>query len=144
MKKRNLAFAAAATAIIMVAGLAAFQPTASDAAAVNKAKGPQEATLDFTMQLPRGTSVAEIVDAVKQAANIGSSGLDGFAVDSFFDITTDFSKDSKGVEIEIIAMQLRAASNDPNMNAGQVIDEVKAAVKDKGGHEFIGHVTLIR
>ncbi len=30
------------------------------------------------------------------------------------------------------------------MNAGQVIDEVKAAVKDKGGHEFIGHVTLIR
>ncbi len=143
MKKRNLALAAVATAIIMIAGIAAFQPTASDASAVNKKKGPGDSTLEFTIELRKGTSAAGMVDAVKKAAGVGSSGIDGFSVDSFFDITYKVSTGAKGFDTEIVAMQLRAAPTDPNMNAGAVIDAVKKTVGNQGD-VTVGHVTVLK
>ena len=110
-----------------------------------EAKKKQEAVLEFTIGVSSGASVEAIVDAVRKAANIGSSGQDGFQVDSFFDIEyrIDFSDSRKLGTVAVVDIEIHAVPNSPDLNPGAVINSVQAAVAGKG-HEFIGHVTLLR
>jgi hypothetical protein len=108
-----------------------------------EAKKKDEAVLEFSIGVKPGVSVGKIVDAVRKAANIGSSGQDGFQVDSFFDIEyrIDFSDDGRAsatVDIEI-----RAVPNSPNLNPGTIIDNVRIAVADSND-EYYGHVTVLK
>ena len=139
MKKRNLVLSAGLIAVAAFVLLAVSLP-ANEASA---AKRPQEAELDFTIQITPGVSVEEIVAAVRKGANIGSSGQDGFRIDSFFDITYEVSSSPDGFDTEMVSLSLRAVPNDPNVNPGAVIDNVKAAV-GKSGIVFRGHVTVLK
>ena len=108
-----------------------------------EAKKKDEAVLEFSIGVKPGVSVGKIVDAVRKAANIGSSGQDGFQVDSFFDIEyrIDFSDDGRAsatVDIEI-----RAVPNSPDLNPGTIIDNVRIAVADSND-EYTGHVTVLK
>ena len=139
MKKRNLVLSAGLIAVAAFTLLAVSLP-ANEASA---ARRPQEAELDFTIQVSRDVSIEEIVTAVRRGANIGSSGQDGFRVDSFFDITYEVSSSPDGFDTEIVSLSLRAVPNDPNVNPGAVIDDVKAAVGSSGVvHK--GHVTILK
>ncbi|MDP6452883.1 MAG: hypothetical protein QF898_06205 [SAR202 cluster bacterium] len=108
-----------------------------------EAKKKDEAVLEFSIGVKPGVSVGKIVDAVRKAANIGSSGQDGFQIDSFFDIEyrIDFSDDGRAsatVDIEI-----RAVPNSPDLNPGTIIDNVRIAVADSND-EYTGHVTVLK
>ena len=139
MKKRNFVLSAGLFAVAAFVILAVSLP-ANEASA---AKSKQESQLDFTIQISPGVSVEEIVAAVRRGANIGSSGQDGFRVDSFFDITYEISASPDGFDTEMVSLSLRAAPNDPDVNPGAVIDNVRAAV-GKSGRVFYGHVTVLK
>ena len=82
MRKRNIGFMAALVAVVVVASLMAFQPNTADA-------GPKksDAQMDLMIELgtgPNGRTMS-VQELTKLLSNIGSSGQDGFRVDSFFD-----------------------------------------------------------
>ena len=143
MKKLMLGLIAGVLGIALVIGVSIGLSSENTV----EAKKKQEAVLEFTIGVSSGASVEAIVDAVRKAANIGSSGQDGFQVDSFFDIEyrIDFSDDGKISRLgtAVVDIEIHAVPNSPDLNPGAVIDNVQAAVGSKE-HEFIGHVTLLR
>jgi hypothetical protein len=110
---------------------------------VVEAKKNNEAVLQFTIGVSPDQSVGEIVDLVRSAANIGSSGLDGFSVDSFFDIEYRVTTTVNGTISASADIEMRAVPNSPDMNPGTIIDNVRKAVGDKR-YEFKGHVTVLK
>ena len=90
-----------------------------------------------------GFSVDSFFDVV-YASNIGSSGLDGFIVDSFFDLTykIDAPSDTQ-FDTEIIAMSLSSTLSDPT-NPGGALDAIRKAVEIAGGTVAYGHVTVLK
>jgi hypothetical protein len=117
-----------------------------------EAKKQNNAILEFTIEVDSDVSVADIVDRVRKAANIGTSDPNGFQVDSFFDIeyridVSDERKLHEKVRIPggtaVVDIEIHAVPNSPDMNPGTIIDAVRAAAS-KEPHEYIGHVTLIR
>ena len=163
MKKSSIVFLVALFAVVVTAGTIVVQPTA---VAAVPAKG--EAQMDFMIEVgmaPDGTPMS-VQQLVKVISNIGSSGEDGFIVDSFFDITyvsnigssgiDGFSVDSffdvsykidnssdKTFDTEMVALSLRSTLDDPN-NPARAIDAVKAAVEKTGGRVYYGHVTVLK
>ena len=98
MKKRSVVLLAGLIALTATAGIMLFQ--GSEAVA---AKG--EVQLEFTVATPLGKmDIPEVVETVRLAvSNIGSSGQDGYSVDSFFDITV---RSSGSFDTEILSMDL--------------------------------------
>ena len=89
-----------------------------------------------------GSSGEDGVSADLTVSNIGSSGQDGVrkstaTFDSFFDISYDIG--GRNVEIELVALQLRATISDPSDTAG-LLDAVTKAAADAGGGVYYGHV----
>ena len=80
---------------------------------------------------------------ITYARNIGSSGMDGFQVDSFFDIFYAREPAADGFDTEIVAMSLKCTLDNPN-NPGGVIDAVKAAAESAGANIVHGHVTVLK
>ena len=80
-------------------------------------------------------------------SNIGSSGQDGvskksdFQVDSFFDIS--YGIDGGKIDIELVALQLRATLSDPSDTAG-FLEAVGGAATAAGGDVYYGHVTILK
>ena len=134
VKKLVLGFIAGMVGIALAVGVSVGLSSENTA----EAKRQEEAVLEFSIGVPSDASVGRIVDAVRKAAGIGSNRADGFAVDSFFDITYMISPGGEGT----IEIGIHAAPNSSDINAGAVIDRVRAAVGRKG--EYVGHVTLIR
>jgi len=134
MKKLVLGLVAGIIGIALAVGVSISVSSENTA----EAKQTEDAVLEFTIDVPADASVGKIVDAVRKAANIGSSGQDGFQVDSFFDVTYSISSGGRGTVVFVI----HAAPNSPDINPGTVIDNVRAAAGNRGG--YIGHVTLIR
>ncbi|MDP6452884.1 MAG: hypothetical protein QF898_06210 [SAR202 cluster bacterium] len=134
---KKLGFALAAGMAMLAVAIITAMAVPSGSATV-EAKKTEDAVLEFTIDVPADASVGKTVDVVRKAANIGSSGQDGFAVDSFFDITYMVSPGGGGT----IKIVIHAAPNSPDINPGTVIDNVRAAVGGKGG--YIGHVTLLK
>jgi hypothetical protein len=108
-----------------------------------EAKKKDETVLQFTIGVPPEQSVGEIVDLVRAAANIGSSGQDGFIVDSFFDVEYRVSTTVNGTIEASVDIEMRAVPNSPDLNPGTIIDNVRKAVGDKR-YEFRGHVTVLK
>ena len=101
MKKRSVVLLAGLIALAATAGIMLFQP--SETVAAKAAKG--EVQLEFTVATPLGKmDIPEVVETVRLAvSNIGSSGQDGYSVDSFFDITV---RSSGSFDTEILSMDL--------------------------------------
>jgi hypothetical protein len=108
-----------------------------------EAKKAEEAVLEFTIEIPSGASAARIVDAVREAANIGSSGQDGFQVDAFFDIDYRIAFSDDGTTSAVVNIEIRAVPNSPDLNPGTIIDNVRAAV-GTDSTEYYGHVTVLK
>ncbi len=142
-------------AIVAATTMAMARPTAQGAALAKK-----EAMLQFSVAIgdpdfdllmigdPDFDLLRAVDSAIRRGANIGSSGQDGFSVDSFFDIeyridlSTSTSTGSHTVDVEI-----HATPNGPGVNPVAVINNVKKEL-DKGvptkRKEYTGHVTLLK
>jgi hypothetical protein len=140
MKKLVLVLVAGIVGIAMAVGVSVSLSSENTV----EAKKAEDAVLEFTIETSPDTSVGEVVDAVRKAANIGSSGEDGFRIDSFFDISYAISPSADGTRsaVGIVTIEIHAAPNSSDINPGTVIDNVRAAVGGKGG--YIGHVTLLK
>lgn len=138
----------------MLLGLAAIIAATTLAATNSRVQGATPAKNEAVLRLNIGDpdfdllriSVADIVKAIRAGASIGSSGNDGFAVDSFFDITYRAGLPGS-TEGGVVNVEIRAVPNNPDMNPGTVIDGVHAKITALLRHrprEFAGHVTLIK
>ena len=163
MKKWNLVLVVALIVAAVAGGFAAVQPGTG---AAQQVKG--EARIDLIIVVDKsqgdvtipvrsmvqaistigssgldGFSVDSFFDVV-YASNIGSSGLDGFIVDSFFDLTykIDAPSDTQ-FDTEIIAMSLSSTLSDPT-NPGGALDAIRKAVEIAGGTVAYGHVTVLK
>ena len=131
--------------LVVLAGLAATLPAAGGAKdATAPGKGDAVQTFEATFAAGAAMSAGDFASAVRKAANIGSSGQDGFSVDSFFDITYRVSPDdSTRKSATTISVVIHAEPNNPEtLNPGAIIDAVNKATGKK--KEYVGHVTLIR
>lgn len=160
MRKKLFAVLLGFGALAMLAGVAtAAQPAGQAAAAVRG-----EAQLDLVFAVPAGSSMEEIVTALRgqkafnvdsffdidvsplaSVPNIGSSGLDGvrassFNVDSFFDITYEIFGDP---DFDMVAMSVLGTLADPT-NPGAVLDAVRDVLGQSRAVEFRGHVTVLK
>lgn len=108
-----------------------------------EAKKTEEAVLEFTLEVDPRASVATIVDAVRKAANIGSSGQDGFQFDSFFDVAYRVAPSDDGTLSAVVDIEIHAVPNSSDLNPGTIIDNVLAAVGGKK-HKHKGHVTILK
>ncbi len=162
MRGKRFALLIGLLMMVAVATMAVAQPGVSGAPS-------GQVQLEFLIEMPKSsdpalTPVGDLVGIISNlgssgedgfrvdsffdityVSNLGSSGLDGFAVDSFFDVTYDieYGSSASTIEVEIIAMQLRATPNDPANPVG-AIDAVKKAVNGAGGKVYVGHVTVLK
>ena len=139
MKKLRLALVAG-MALLVFAVVAVMALPSNNTVEAKKA---EEAVLEFTIEIPSGASAARIVDAVREAANIGSSGQDGFQVDSFFDIDYRIAFSDDGTTSAVGNIEIRAVPNSPDLNPGTIIDNVRADV-GTDSTEYYGHVTVLK
>lgn len=163
MRKKNFGFVVALLAVVIVSTVMAFQP--STVSAVPK---KSDAQMDLMIELGTGPSgkpmsVQELtrlisnigssgqdgfrVDSffdIHYVANIGSNGLDGFSVDSFFDISYEVDRSSPGgFDTEMVALSLRSTLDNAD-NTAAILDAVKAAVEKTGGDVYYGQITVLK
>ena len=136
-------------AVVAATTMAVARPSAQGATAAK-----QPAVLEFSVMIgDPDFDLLRVVPIIRAAANIGSSGQDGFAVDSFFDITykkVEFGLPSPGHTT--LTVMIHAVPNSPDVDPVAVIANVKKALDEgiltKGGtpaqKEFKGHVTLMK
>ena len=168
MTKRNLAIVAVVAALVASVGMLVAQPGTTNAAR-------SSAQIDLLIEVkevgPDGTRPT-VGDIKKRISNIGSSGEDGFSVDSFFDITysivsnigssgqdgvslSSFSVDSffdivyqidfstaKSFQTEILSMSLTGRLDDPS-DPGGVLSSIARGLADLGDTTG-GHVTPLK
>lgn len=139
MKKLVLGLVAGIIGIALAVGVSISVSSENTA----EAKQTEDAVLEFTIDVPADASVGKIVDAVRKAANIGSSGQDGFQVDSFFDIDYRIAFSDDGTTSAVVNIEIRAVPNSPDLNPGTIIDNVRAAV-GTDSTEYYGHVTVLK
>ncbi|MDO8751493.1 MAG: hypothetical protein Q7K03_10180 [Dehalococcoidia bacterium] len=150
-------------AIVAATTMAVGRPSAQGAPAAKK-----EAVLQFSVTIgdpdfdllraigdPDFDLLKAVEGAIRRGANIGSSGQDGFSVESFFDIEyqikkggTDFGLPSPGHTTLTVVMH--ATPNGPVdpvvviTNVQNALDKELDKMQPKKEREFAGHVTLIK
>jgi hypothetical protein len=157
-RKSLVLLAAVLIAVLAVAAQAVAQPRAGEAA-----QSPAQIDLVLQLRCPDGTCrpslslgglIEKIVlnigssgeDGVRYQVdsffdvffvrNIGSSGQDGVSFDSFFDITYEI----RSIDIELVALSLRATYSG-DLNPALVIDEIRSVA---GVDVTYGHVTILK
>ena len=169
MRRKRFVLLIGLLILVAVATMAVAQPGANAAT-----PGQGKVQLQFLIELPQSPAgtPTRVGELVKRISNIGSSGEDGFTVDSFFDIqyvsnigssgldgnTATFQVDSffdvfyeiefdnsgnRTLQTEMLSMDLSGTLNDPANPAG-AIDAVTRAVNEAGGHVHGGHVTILK
>ena len=160
MKTRSLVLLAGLTALAAMVGIMLAQPSESVAA---KAVAKGEVQLEFTIEIPTieipgieipTVDIPSVVAAVQTAVtNIGSSGLDGYSIDSFFDLKYQCDvffevdvRSSRSIQTEILSMSLTGTPLTPDVDPGAVIQSVIEAVRalEIGGTLTDGHVTVLK
>ena len=167
MRGKRFALLIGLLIIVAVATMAVAQPGVSGAQ-----KG--QVQLQFLIELPKMSPDPTITPMEWVISNLGSSGEDGFRVDSFFDIsyvsnigssgldgnTTTFQVDSffdVFYEIEFdnptggdrtvqteILSMDLSATLNDPTDPAGAIDAVTKAVNEGGGHVHKGHVTILK
>ena len=163
MKKWNLVLVVALIVAAVAGGFAAVQPGTG---AAQQVKGEARIDLIIVVDKSEGRVTIPVKSMVQAISNIGSSGLDGFSVDSFFDVVYASNIGSSGLDgfivdsffdltykidapsdtqfdTEIIAMSLSSTLSDPT-NPGGALDAIRKAVEIAGGTVAYGHVTVLK
>lgn len=160
MSRKGFALLIGLLVLVAMVTMAMAQPGASSAPS-------GQVELELVVEMPRspdGTPAGDLAEIIRNlgssglggfqvdsffdvsyVSNIGSNGLDGFQVDSFFDITyeIDFDSSPGAIEVEIVAMQLRGTLADPTDPAA-ALDAVIQAISVAKGKVYAGHITVLK